>query len=171
MKSFAIAVRKRRRHSGLASDDQGRPDRSNTVLRSHGTTRAIGCIQRTSTNRVHRPQPVTSLLAIIAVAKDAGFSEAYPSKSGCVIDISLSDSSTDRRSETVPRAIRPIRFRTPRSKTEFRRYFFFVQSPSEAGVVVERLWALDRQDGYPWLTSPLKPACWKGCRHAIPMEA
>ena len=39
---------------------------------------------------------------------------------------------------------------------KFRRYFFFVQSPSEAGVIIERLWALDRQTDIEWLTSPLK---------------
>ena len=99
---------------------------------------------------------VTSLLANIAVAEDTGLSEAYPSKSGCVIDISLSDGSTIRRSRDYPKGDPADPLSDAEIEDKFRRYFFFVQSPSEAGVIIERLWALDRQTDIEWLTSPLK---------------
>jgi len=95
-------------------------------------------------------------MANIAVAEDTGLSKSYPSKSGCVIDISLSDGSTIRGSRDYPKGDPADPLSDAEIEDKFQRYFFFAQSPSEAEVIIERLWALDRQTDIEWLTSPLK---------------
>jgi 2-methylcitrate dehydratase len=99
---------------------------------------------------------VRSLMANITVDEDAGLSKAYPSKSGCVIDISLSDGSTVRGSRDYPKGDPADPLSDAEIEDKFRRYFFFAQSSAEAGVIIERLWALERQTDIEWLTSPLK---------------
>jgi len=99
---------------------------------------------------------VASLMANIAVAEDPRLTKAYPAKSGCVIDISLSDGSAIRGSRDYPKGDPADPLSDAEIEDKFRRYFFFGQDPSEAGRIIERIWALDRQSDIEWLTSPLK---------------
>ncbi len=99
---------------------------------------------------------LTSLMAKIAVAEDPGLSGAYPGKSGCVIDVSVADGSTLRGSRDYPKGDPADPLSDREIEDKFRQYFFFAESPSEAGDIIDRLWALDRQTDLDWLTGPLK---------------
>ena len=111
---------------------------------------------RTSTEPRASDPALTSLMAKIAVAEDAGLSSAYPAKSGCLIEVSLADGSTLRGSRDYPTGDPADPLSDAEIEDKFRRYFFFGESPAEAGDIIDRLWALDRQTNLTWLTGPLK---------------
>lgn len=95
-------------------------------------------------------------MAKIAVAEDPGLSKDYPGKSGCVIEVALTDGSTVRGSRDCPKGDPADPLSDREIEDKFRQCFFFGQSPSEAGDIIDRLWALDRQTDLDWLTEPLK---------------
>ncbi len=84
-------------------------------------------------------------MAKIAVAEDPGLSKAYPGKSGCTIEVSLADGSTVRESRDYPKGDPADPLSDSEIEDKFRQYFFFAESPAEAGAVIDRLWTLDRQ--------------------------
>jgi 2-methylcitrate dehydratase len=99
---------------------------------------------------------LTSLMAKIAVAEDSGLSKDYPTKSGCVIEVALADGSTVRGSRDYPKGDPGDPLSDREIEDKFRQYFFFGEGPAEAGDIIDRLWALDRQPDLDWLTGPLK---------------
>jgi 2-methylcitrate dehydratase len=101
-------------------------------------------------------QALTSLMAKIAVAEDPGLSQAYPAKSGCVIEVTLEDGSTVRGSRDYPKGDPNDPLSDGEIEDKLRQYFFFASGPSEVGMIIDRLWTLDQQTDLDWLTRPLK---------------
>jgi 2-methylcitrate dehydratase len=99
---------------------------------------------------------LASLIAKIAVAEDPALRQAYPARSGCVVDIVLSDGTAVRASRDCPKGDPADPLSDGEIEDKLRHYFFFAQSPSEAASIIERLWALERQTSLEWLTGPLK---------------
>ncbi len=99
---------------------------------------------------------LASLMARTTVAEDPALTKAYPGKSGCAIEVTLEDGATVQASRDYPRGDPADPLSDVEIEAKFRQYFFFGESPSEANVIIDRIWALDSQTNLDWLTAPLK---------------